>query len=129
MLDPKITEHMIACNASMRELEAQGFHSGGYDFETRKTAIFKGDYPHSELAGYLREDLSMEWKKKFELEKSYVEQLHEKYGWPLKIHARGYDAYLIDVQPLLEGRVAPIYRFPGGDSLVDALELKGGEGG
>lgn len=58
--------------------------------------------------------------------KSYVEQLHEKYGWPLKIHARGYDAYLIGLQPLVEGLVAPIYRFPGGDSLVDDRELKGG---
>lgn len=61
--------------------------------------------------------------------KSYIEQLHEKYGWPLKIHARGYDAYLIGLQPLVEGRVAPIYRFPGGDSLVDDRELKGGAEG
>ena len=56
-------------------------------------------------------------------EKSYVERLHEEYGWPLKIHARGYDAYLVDVQPLTEGRVAPIYRFPGGDSLVCESEM------
>lgn len=57
--------------------------------------------------------------------KSHVEQLHEKYGWPLKIHTRGYDAYLIDVQPLMDGEAAPIYRFPGGDSLVDDRELTG----
>lgn len=41
----------------------------------------------------------------------------------LKIHARGYDAYLVGAQPLLEGGPAPIYRFPGGDSLVDECEM------
>lgn len=55
--------------------------------------------------------------------KSYVEKLHERYGWPLKIHTRGYDAYLIDIQPLVDGLVAPIYRFPGGDSIVGDDEL------
>ncbi|MEG2679387.1 MAG: hypothetical protein RR949_05550 [Oscillospiraceae bacterium] len=59
---------------------------------------------------------------------SYIEQLHEKYGWPLKIHARGYDAYLVDIQPLADGLVAPIYRFPGGDGLVSDCELKDAEG-
>ena len=54
---------------------------------------------------------------------SYVEDLSLRYGWPLKIHARGYDAYLVDIQPLTEGRAAPIYRFPGGDSLVGQDEL------
>ena len=52
-----------------------------------------------------------------------VEQLHKRYGWPLKIHSRGYDAYLIDIQPLADGEVEPIYRFPGGDSLVDYCEM------
>jgi hypothetical protein len=55
--------------------------------------------------------------------KNYVETLSQKYGWPLKIQARGFVAYLTDVQPLLEGRVTPIYRFPGGDSLVDECEM------
>ncbi len=55
--------------------------------------------------------------------KSYVEQLHEKYGWPPRIRARGYEAALIGLQPLVEGRVAPIYRFPGGDSLVSDCEM------
>lgn len=54
---------------------------------------------------------------------SYVEELSRRYGWPLKIHARGYDAYLVGVQPLNEGKPEPIYRFPGGDSLVDKCEL------
>lgn len=50
-------------------------------------------------------------------------ELARRYGWPLKIHARGYDAYLVGAQPLLEGGPAPIYRFPGGDSLVDECEM------
>ncbi len=49
---------------------------------------------------------------------SYVERLSKEHGWPLKIHARGYDAYLVDIQPLTGGETAPIYRFPGGDSVV-----------
>lgn len=53
----------------------------------------------------------------------YVETLHRRYGWPLKIHARGYDAYLVGAQPLLEGGPTPIYRFPGGNSLVDECEM------
>ncbi len=56
-------------------------------------------------------------------QKSYVELLHERTGWPLKIKARGYVAYLIDEQPLLDGDSRPIYRFPGGDSLVSTSEL------
>lgn len=55
---------------------------------------------------------------------SAVEQLHKRYGWPLKIHARGCDAYLVGAQPLNEGDPEPIYRFPGGDSLVDKAELR-----
>lgn len=59
----------------------------------------------------------------YQEEKSHVEKLHEKYGWPLKIKARGYIAYLIDAQPLTAGMVAPIYRFPGGDSLIGENEM------
>ena len=54
---------------------------------------------------------------------SYRDELARRYGWPLKIHARGYDAYLVGAQPLLEGGPAPIYRFPGGDSRVDECEM------
>lgn len=50
---------------------------------------------------------------------SYVEELSAKYGWPLIIHSRGYDAYLVNIQPLLHGEVAPIYRWPGGDCVAD----------
>jgi hypothetical protein len=56
---------------------------------------------------------------------NHVEWLHEKYGWPFKIHARGYDAYLWDAQPLLRGeKPIPVYHFPGGESLVDECEWK-----
>ncbi len=55
---------------------------------------------------------------------NYVEKLSAKYGWPLKIHSRGYDAYLVGVQPLLQGEVAAIYRWPGGDSVAFDDEVK-----
>ena len=55
---------------------------------------------------------------------SYAERLSKCYGWPMKIHARGYDAYLADIQPLLEGQACPIYRWPGGDGVADDQELK-----
>ena len=51
--------------------------------------------------------------------KNYIEQLSEHYGWPLKIHARGYDAYLVGIS----AGSSPIYRFPGGDSLVSTYEM------
>lgn len=54
---------------------------------------------------------------------NYRDELARRYGWPLKIHARGYDAYLVGAQPLLEGGPTPIYRFPGGNSLVDECEM------
>lgn len=44
--------------------------------------------------------------------------------WPPVIHSRGYDAYLCGVQILAGGDETPIYRFPGGPSLVDDSELK-----
>lgn len=53
---------------------------------------------------------------------AYIDRLRTKY--PYHIFARGYDAYLIGAQPLLEGQEEPIYRFPGGDSLVDRSELE-----
>ena len=43
--------------------------------------------------------------------------------WPPVIHSRGYDAYLCGVQILAGGDETPIYRFPGGQSLVDDSEL------
>ena len=55
---------------------------------------------------------------------SRIEELSQRYGWPLKIHARGCDAYLVGAQPLNEGDPEPIYRFPSGDSLVSDSELR-----
>lgn len=44
-------------------------------------------------------------------------------GWPMRIKARGEIAHLVDVQRLAGNGIAPIYRFPGGDSLVDDIEM------
>ncbi len=46
-----------------------------------------------------------------------IEEIRQKYGWPKKIQRDGYIGTLVDVQPLNEGDPAPIYRFPGGDSV------------
>ena len=56
----------------------------------------------------------------YEEKKSAVEELSESYGWPLKIHHDGYDAYLCGAQPLNDGEgPLPLYRFPGGVKFVD----------
>ena len=55
---------------------------------------------------------------------SYREELSALYGWPLKIHSRGHDAHLVGLQPLTDGEVAAIYRFPGGDSVVFDDEIR-----
>jgi hypothetical protein len=53
-----------------------------------------------------------------------VEQLSEQYGWPLKIKARGHIACLYDIQPLNAGeKPLPVYRFPGGRSIVSEHEM------
>ena len=41
----------------------------------------------------------------------------------MKIKARGEVAYLVDVQKLIGNDSEPIYRFPGGDSLVSKVEM------
>lgn len=67
--------------------------------------------------------------------KSYIEQIMEAHpNWPRRIRHGEYVGVLIDVQPLLEGRAAPIYRFPGGDAVgVDyemaAVRLPAQDGG
>ncbi len=60
--------------------------------------------------------------KKAESQGAYIDRLRTMY--PFHIFARGYDAYLCGAQPLLEGQQSPIYRFPGGVSLVDDVELE-----
>lgn len=52
-----------------------------------------------------------------------LSDLSERYGWPLKIKARGCIAHLAGLQHLEGDKVAPIYRFPGGDSLVSEGEM------
>ena len=60
--------------------------------------------------------------KKAESQGAYIDRLRTMY--PYHIFARGYDAYLVGIQPLLEGQQVPIYRFPDGGSLVDKSELE-----
>jgi len=53
-----------------------------------------------------------------------LEAMANKYHWPLRIKARGYVAILTDVQRLNDGeKPMPIYRFPGGESLVSESEM------
>lgn len=55
---------------------------------------------------------------------NYLERLLEKY--PKHVFRDGYIGTLYDVQPLPNGDEAPIYRFPGGVSLVDEIEIANG---
>jgi hypothetical protein len=50
--------------------------------------------------------------------KSYVEELSERYGWPLKIERDGYTAFLHSLEPTNDGNPLPVYRFPGGLKVV-----------
>ena len=54
----KIREHMRAFLAKMKELEAQGYYSEGWDSQTDKTVIGKG----GEIVGYMDRDLNIEWR-------------------------------------------------------------------
>lgn len=50
--------------------------------------------------------------------KSYIDEIIEANPcWPRRIRHGEYIGVLIGVQPLLGGRAAPIYRFPGGDAV------------
>ena len=86
-------------------------------------------HPHDEC--YNLSDLVKKALAKAELQErqnaptapTELQRAAEKYGWPLKIKARGEIARLVSMQPLNDGTVEPIYRFPGGDSLVDKREM------
>ncbi|MBR4953119.1 MAG: hypothetical protein IKZ30_01245 [Oscillospiraceae bacterium] len=54
---------------------------------------------------------------------SLPEYLSRVHGWPLRIETREEIATLCDVQQLDGGKLAPIYRFPGGPSLVSDDEM------
>lgn len=60
--------------------------------------------------------------KTAESQGAYLDRLRTQ--WPYHIKARDYDAYLCGVQPLIGTQSAPIYRFPGGPSLVSDDEMK-----
>lgn len=86
-------------------------------------------HPHDEC--YNLSDLVKKALAKAELQErqnaptapTELQRAAEKHGWPLRIKARGEIARLVSIQPLNDGTVEPIYRFPGGDSLVDKREM------
>lgn len=46
-------------------------------------------------------------------------------GWPLRIIGNdGYEARLVECQPLFEGDYMGVYRYPGGDCCHDLAEIK-----
>jgi hypothetical protein len=55
--------------------------------------------------------------KKATSQGAYIDRLRTQYPFRIVAHG-GYEAVLCGVQPLLEGQQAPIYRFPGGPSVV-----------
>lgn len=59
----KIKAREAAFNGKMRELNAQGFCSGGWDPKTDKTAIVDTRIPECEfrIAGYMDRDLNIAW--------------------------------------------------------------------
>lgn len=45
-------------------------------------------------------------------------------GWPLRIIGNcGYEAWLVDCQPLFDGDYMGIYRYPGGDCCHDLANI------
>lgn len=51
---------------------------------------------------------------------NYIERVMAKYpNWPRRIRHGDYIGVLSGVQPLLDGEVAPLYRFPGGECMGD----------
>jgi hypothetical protein len=61
--------------------------------------------------------------KKAESQGAYIDRLRTQYPFRIIAHG-GYEAVLCGVQPLLEGRQSPIYRFPGGPCVVDVNEIE-----
>lgn len=52
-----------------------------------------------------------------------IEQLRKE-GYPMKIKGNGgFNAYLIGVQPLLDGEHEAIYRYPSGDCAHSLFEI------
>lgn len=107
-----------------------GPNIGGWASKTPDTTFVLGMLYHPYDSNYHYSDLV---KQALELIKTQEERnapvftelqrVAQKQGWPLKIKARGEVAYLVDVQRLTGSDIAPIYRFPGGDSVVSDDEL------
>jgi len=60
--------------------------------------------------------------KKAKSQGPYIDRLRTQY--PFRIRTRGCDAYLIGLQPLPGRQHIPVYRFPGGDSIISRSELE-----
>lgn len=54
----KTQEHMRMFLEKMKDLEAKGYYSGGWDSQTNKTAISKD----GKIVGYMDKDLNIEWR-------------------------------------------------------------------
>lgn len=60
-----IRDHLKASNALWRELERQGYQSGGCDSKFKETAIIKGNGPNAKIVGYVDiKSLSIRWTSK-----------------------------------------------------------------
>lgn len=58
----RIREHQRASNDLWRELEKQGYHSGGCDRKFKENAIIKGKEPDAKIVGYVNiKTLSIRW--------------------------------------------------------------------
>jgi len=60
--------------------------------------------------------------KKAASQGAYIDRLRTKF--PFRIIVDGYEAVLTGVQPLVDGQVMPIYRFPRGTRVVDPADIK-----
>lgn len=60
-----IREKQKASNQLWRELESQGYRSGGCDRHFKETAILKGEEPNTKIVGYVNiKTLSIRWINK-----------------------------------------------------------------
>ena len=80
-------------------------------------------YKYSDLAKKVLDGIRAQEEQDAPTAPTELERVAAKQGWPMKIKARGEVAYLVDVQRLTGNDIAPIYRFPGGDSLVSDSEM------
>lgn len=61
--------------------------------------------------------------KKADSQGAYIDRLRTKYPFRIcRTFEPQYEGTLIGVQPLIDGQETPIYRFPGGDAVVEPIE-------